>query len=1176
MADRSRIKSALQYLLGDGFGDRAAKLLNVLGYNSTRVVDEMPVQSKEFIETYTTSTKSSTKSEDAFVSEARSVQVLFQVTDSEMDGQARLDTASYDKSMNKSFLFVAVELQRTTYSRGRYASFTREINKRLKIPAVVLFRTPDSKCTLGFVHRREGIRDPSHHVLERVSLIREINSLTPHRAHVDILHSLSMPERLEWIVNNRKRRNFDGLHDAWLAALDTEELNKRFYRDLYDWLERAVEQASLPTNIQPQEHMLRLITRLLFVWFVKQKGLVNNYLFNEHEVRDILVCYDSGGDSYYRVILQNLFFATLNTEIGRRGFGDTNTSYHYKHEIRDAEALLRLFNQTPFVNGGLFDCMDEEDNRTDYFVDDISERRGYSIPNWLFFGDGYNPGLVTILNKYHFTVEESTPLEQEVALDPELLGRVFENLLAAYNPETRDTVRKQTGSYYTPREVVDYIVDKTLAVSLAGKACNSAEAVEEKTQKLLDYSAIQDDVKLTYKERNGMVRAISEIKILDPAVGSGAFLMSVLNKLTLVLNRIDPENKIWMKLQKDMARERVGRIFESADTDQREKQLQQTNMMFKRYSGDFGRKLYLIQNNIYGVDIQPIAIQIAKLRFFISLAIEQDVSDTNPQDNYGVQPLPNLETRFVAANTLVPLIKTGQQTIGQTDDDIQRLESELADNREQYFLANSPETKTRCRSNDESLRNQLAEAVNRAGDAGYVNEMIKWDPYDQNHSSDWFDAKYMFGVSGFDAIVGNPPYIRHQDIINKAELQVVGGWLDGVTIPSMSDYSIYFWLHSLNNIKKCGVLGFISSDGWMSGDYGEPLRSVFVNMCDIRLLARPDFRVFVDAAIRTIICVVGRGRSTGDVALVDARTLNDLTGTRRYIEQSSLGSEKWNIHFEYAPPEPNIPMTKLASTGNVKRGKNTGHNPYFVLDGQTIQKHNIASVFLVPLISHDMQEGLVYGKCAVRWLLNVSQTKSELLLLEEGRHVLKYIMEGEHTMVKPRKGKDRSLRPISKLSGVIGRKLWYNLQLGNAPAAFLSRFAGERHKFYENGGDIYAQDNFECYTPSNERHVRPMLAYLACSWFGLYQELHGHPAGAGALQFRTNDYKNAPCPDFAVMSDMDMKRWSTAWHRYCEDLNRHTLDDAVMSLLGLSDSDTKEVRDALDSIIKKRMSNRKG
>ena len=111
--------------------------MNVLGYHSTRVVDEMPMQPEEFVETYTAKSieSKSTKSEDVFVSEARSVQVLFQVTDSEMDGQDRLDIPSYDKSMNKSFLFVAVELKRTTYSRSRYAAFTREVNKRFKIPA---------------------------------------------------------------------------------------------------------------------------------------------------------------------------------------------------------------------------------------------------------------------------------------------------------------------------------------------------------------------------------------------------------------------------------------------------------------------------------------------------------------------------------------------------------------------------------------------------------------------------------------------------------------------------------------------------------------------------------------------------------------------------------------------------------------------------------------------------------------------------------------------------------------------------------------------------------------------------------------------------------------------------------------------------------------------------------
>ena len=195
--------------------------------------------------------------------------------------------------------------------------------------------------------------------------------------------------------------------------------------------------------------------------------------------------YDRGtGDSYYRAVLQNLFFATLNSEIGNRSFSKGSHSthrdfsrYRFKEEIVDADRLLALFAQTPFINGGLFDCLDsfeatgEGGYRIDCFTDNVIDRKRaeygiLSIPNRLFFDD---KGLISLFERFQFTVEENTPAEQEVALDPELLGKVFENLLAAYNPETRETVRKQTGSYYTPREVVEYMVDEALVASLAQK-----------------------------------------------------------------------------------------------------------------------------------------------------------------------------------------------------------------------------------------------------------------------------------------------------------------------------------------------------------------------------------------------------------------------------------------------------------------------------------------------------------------------------------------------------------------------------------------------------------------------------------------------------------------------------------------------------------------------------------
>ena len=188
-----------------------------------------------------------------------------------------------------------------------------------------------------------------------------------------------------------------------------------------------------------------------------------------------------------------------------------------------------------------------------------------SIPNRLFF-DG--DGLITLFNHYKFTVEENTPVEQEVALDPELLGKVFENLLAAYNPETRETARKQTGSYYTPRVVVDYMVEEALVVTLVEKAPpddGDAAYWQERLRYLLDYEDAFDDANELFEEAEaeGVVRAIAEIKVLDPAVGSGAFPMGILHKLTLALQRIDPDNQRWQSLQKERARQRADEAFET-------------------------------------------------------------------------------------------------------------------------------------------------------------------------------------------------------------------------------------------------------------------------------------------------------------------------------------------------------------------------------------------------------------------------------------------------------------------------------------------------------------------------------------------------------------------------------------------------------------------------------------
>ena len=720
------------------------------------------------------------------------------------------------------------------------------------------------------MHRREHKRDPEWDVLGHVSLIREIDPTKPHRAHLDILADLHLAERLKWMSAHDRPQNFDSLLAAWRDVLNTEELNRRFYRDLFQWFERAVEEARFPTGAdglpQKEEHVIRLITRLLFVWFIKEKGLVAEELFIENQAKILLKDYDRDtDDSYYRTVLQNLFFATLNTEIATRRFSKKNNAdhrnfsvYRYKEEMRNPDTLLRLFNKTPFINGGLFDCLDSFDSvrvggvRVDYFTDNPSQRKGYSIPNHLFFGEH---GLIDLLNHYKFTVEENTPVEQEVALDPELLGKVFENLLAAHNPETKETARKQTGSYYTPRDVVDYMADEALVASLSEKVqphVGDAEFWQDRLRYLLDYTAAFDDANelFTEAEAEDIVQAIAKIRVLDPAVGSGAFPMGILHKLTLALRRLDPDNQKWESLQKNSAGQQATAAFDIPNQSERNDELTEISDIFEKYHGsDFGRKLYLIQNSIYGVDIQPIATQIAKLRFFISLAIEQRRTD-NADDNYGIKPLPNLETRFVVADTLLTLDRPAQMTLGQTDTVI-TLERELAANRERHFHASSRKQKLVCRHRDAQLRRQLAEALQDAGfPTNSATQIVAWNPFDQSApSAHWFDAKYMFGVNdGFDVVIGNPPYAKseHLDDTMRKQLRQNYGW--------SGDLYDYFIFAGFDLVSEKGVFSYIANDSYVTLRTKRRIRDLFLQNRLLHLVKSPA-QTF-EASIYTAIFVL--------------------------------------------------------------------------------------------------------------------------------------------------------------------------------------------------------------------------------------------------------------------------------------------------------------------------------
>lgn len=564
-----------------------------------------------------------------------------------------------------------------------------------------------------------------------------------------------------------------------------EVLTKAFYQELSDWYAWAIKVISFPNDISTRtddklhnhEGVIRLITRLIFVWFLKERKLIPwqffdqeyiaNHLikgFNPHKIDNLFG--KSEASVYYRAILQNLFFAMLNcpitkegsTEFTERRFKDNRSQFddnklmRYRDEFNNPDEFLRLANETvPFLNGGLFDCLDEK--RSGMYYDGFSERKESMaqliVPDYLFFGEeaGKNidlsefygdankkkvsaRGIIDIFKRYNFTVEENMPFDKDVSLDPELLGKVFENLLAAYIPETSEIVRKNTGSFYTPREIVQYMVDESLVAHLKRTVGNELEG---EYRKLLDYA--DNETSLTEQQKLAIMRSLYNCKILDPACGSGAFPVGVLQQMVHILTKIDPDNSRWQKMLFDITLDENSSAYQSLT---KEEQVELKDDLYRSFNEnfnrpDYSRKLYLIENCIYGVDIQPIAIQISKLRFFISLIIDQKINN-NPADNFGIRPLPNLEAKFVAANSLISLNRK-KATLFDSDK-IKDKEAKLKIAKHKIFSAKTSKTKEKYREQVRTLRKEIADLLIEQRMVGneQAQQLEQWDMFDQNAS----------------------------------------------------------------------------------------------------------------------------------------------------------------------------------------------------------------------------------------------------------------------------------------------------------------------------------------------------------------------------------------------------------------------------------------------------------
>ena len=656
-------------------------------------------------------------------------------------------------------------------------------------------------------------------------------------------------------------------------AFSVEALTKDFYNELFEWFLWAIDEetgVTYPNNPtipeddreKIEQKIIRLIARLLFVWFIRQRHLVPDSLFDEQKLRGVLRDFDpqsKNSGCYYNAILQNLFFATLNSEVSARAFAtrpnrrDIKTLYRYSELFSIGEAeVLELFGSIPFLNGGLFECLDKvtefDDEAYAYdgfsrngatFADGRYKHRAF-VPNALFFDA--ERGLFGLLNRYNFTIEENSAADQQVALDPELLGQVFENLLAYTNEETQESARKSSGSFYTPRPIVEYMVEESLVARLG-----DTEEVRQVFAPDFEYDPTKRAFYAELKER------LLSLKILDPACGSGAFPMSILAHMLEVLLRIDP-------------------TIDSYET-----------------------KLRLIENNIYGVDIQPIAIQITKLRLFISIICDlSDRDDSMP--NFGIPTLPNLESKFVAADALL------QPNPGERDlfaMDLEETKELLIDVRRQHFEARTASEKKHLRDRDKLLRERLIVLLKEK--PGYSEEEIEllahWDPYDQNDSSRYFSPEWMLGVMSFDIVLGNPPYIQLQSngglLAKRYELSKADkkkGRKGFRSFAARGDIYCLFYERGLELLSEKGILCYITSNKWMRAGYGESLRQLLMEQSAPQTLI--DFagvKVFESATVDTNILMTSKQKGatseTRALTFPKEATSHDLYNLRDFVRQ---------------------------------------------------------------------------------------------------------------------------------------------------------------------------------------------------------------------------------------------------------------------------------------------------
>lgn len=712
--------------------------------------------------------------------------------------------------------------QHHTWRRDERAAFELCDSDQLPIQAKFFWLNKKGKsCVAGSVHFTKNWEDHDFTRSEAFKVGIDF-FLTP--AGDSLLVVLSNRGKLRVLELSRKLRNTqieifnkwsalaglkdrEALHSGLWESFKLQSVNLQFYAGVSDAFTELVGSLEA-SGKEPEAAKLftsRLLGRLIFTWFLRKMGLIAlapGYFETEGLSSAV----------FYRERLERLFFSTLNTPHGLRKPFDG---------ILDTE--------TPYLNGGLFSPRDGD------WVGDES----LSFPAQFF------TRLFEHFSQFNFTTDESTPEFEQVAIDPEMLGRVFESLLATQLDESGVQARKAKGAFYTPREIVAYMCKESIRRYLLQSGIDD-ERLDVTVSKLLDTSdqdwaiagsnSIRDIPEVL---RTSILAKLMEIRTIDPACGSGAFPMGMLQILSKLISRLEPNQD------------------------------------------PYTRKLQIIQNSIYGSDIEPMAVEIARLRAWLALLVDEDPKH--------VQPLPNLDFKFVCADSLLQL----QNNVSLFYD--YSLQEALSAIRESYYSAKLPEEKAILR---DEYWTKIEIARDDAADER-IKQIASFDPFRYESPATFFDSEEMFGLpAGFDIVIGNPPYISHESIVTpKKTLQKFS------VFQPFADLYCYFFEMGYELVKqRQGVLAYITSNSFIKSEYGQPLRNyLHSNQCLTSLINVEESQLFETATVNTAITFLGKSideevwavNATYDSS---ANSFEDFVhSSRMKISRLTLDSKPWEL-----------------------------------------------------------------------------------------------------------------------------------------------------------------------------------------------------------------------------------------------------------------------------------------